>query len=70
MTVKVLISPFLMFVVNISGNHQMTLRKEEHVKLPKISDGRIQGQCSGTDTTVSPSAGQESRVPLYLLNFS
>lgn len=37
-TVKVLISPFLIFVVNISGNHQMTLRKEEH----------IQGQYSGT----------------------
>lgn len=34
LSVKVLIFPLLMFVVNISENHKMTLRKQEHVKLP------------------------------------
>lgn len=31
---KVLIFPLFMFIVNISENHKMTLRKQEHVKLP------------------------------------
>lgn len=63
MTVKVLIFPFLVFVVNISENQQMTLRKEEHVNFRWTYSKLV-------DSTVNPSALQEIRVALCFLQFN